>query len=69
VSAAPSAVRGEQALLLMGGLAHSFLFRAAAGARNASPGLEYRTMTCRADPGADVPQEVFREHGTLVQTP
>lgn len=43
---------------------HAWLFRAEPKAAGARQGFEYRTMTCRADPGAEVPQEVFGKEGT-----
>jgi hypothetical protein len=72
VSTEPASVpnaRREQAILRLplDTSEPSVLFRTRAGARGAwgDIELEFRTMTCRADPGADVPIEVFREKGTL----
>jgi hypothetical protein len=67
-SEAPGTAQAEQAILSMSTLEHSWLFRLSEGARG-EPALEYRTMSCRLDPGADPPIEVFREKGTLVQAP
>ncbi len=60
------AAQGEQAIIAMASLERAWLFRkeqAGAG----STELAYRTMSCRVDPDADVPPEVFRERGTLAE--
>lgn len=48
-------VAPETALVLMDSLERAWLFRPAAGTKGAPSGFEYRTMRCRADPGAEVP--------------
>jgi hypothetical protein len=58
--------RAEQAILSIASLEHSWLFRMAAPSRESLPVLEYRTMSCHWDPSTEVPIEVFREPGTLV---
>jgi hypothetical protein len=60
--------RAEQALVSVASLEHSWLFRMASPSRETVPVLEYRTMNCHWDPSAEVPVEVFREPGTLVDT-
>jgi hypothetical protein len=58
---------GERAILPLDDLEHAWIFRAVApeGAREAR--VEYKTMSCRSDPQAEVPPEVFRVKGTSVQ--
>jgi len=59
VAAAPARV-----LLPVGDLAHSYLFRASAPGGEAR--LEYHTMSCKLDPAAEVPRELYRAPGALV---
>ncbi|HEX3597970.1 MAG TPA: hypothetical protein VHU80_22830, partial [Polyangiaceae bacterium] len=60
------AAQGEQAIIMMSALERAWLFR-----KEQAPGttgeLAYRTMSCRVDPDAEVPPEVFRERGTLAE--
>jgi hypothetical protein len=51
-------------LLPLGDLAHSYLFRTAV--QGADARLEYHSMSCKLDPAAEVPQELYRAPGTLV---
>jgi hypothetical protein len=54
----------SRAILPLSDLAHSYLFRSSAQA-----GLvrtEYRSMSCKLDPSAEVPPELYRAPGTLV---
>jgi len=62
VSSESGATNGEAAIVMLGSAEHSFLFRT----KEATATLEYRTMTCRPDPAAEAPIEVFRERGTFV---
>jgi hypothetical protein len=66
-SEVPGATQGEQAILPVSTLEHSWLFRQAESVRGAEPAIEYRTMSCRPDPGAEPPIEIFQEKGTLVE--
>jgi hypothetical protein len=60
----------EEGIVFVDSAEHSWLFRTTRGRPDAAPSLvEYRTMSCRLDPGAEVPLEVFKEKGTLVQKP
>jgi hypothetical protein len=61
------AVSAEQAIVPMATPERAFLFRLADKLRDAASALEYRTMSCRVDPSAEVPPEVFRERGTLAE--
>ena len=61
------AVEPEQAIVLLGSQEHSFLFRVPAANRGEVASVEYRTMSCRPDPGAEAPIEVFKERGTLIE--
>jgi hypothetical protein len=58
---APQTTR-ERALLSPGGL--SWLFRVAPENPRRDARIEYRTMKCRLDPGAEVPAEVYELPGT-----
>lgn len=60
----PAPIR-ERALLGFE-LGPSWLFRVASDNARRSFRIEYRTMTCRLDPHADVPAEVFEAAGTHV---
>jgi hypothetical protein len=51
-------------LLSYGDLTHSYLFRASA--QGAEVRTEYHTISCKLDPGAEVPPELYRAPGTLV---
>ena len=61
------AVTAEQAIIPMATPERAFLFRLVDKLRDAASALEFRTMSCRVDPGAEVPPEVFRERGTLAE--
>lgn len=54
----------QTALIFTDPAAHGWLFRAEPKSSGAGQGFEYRTMTCRADPGAEVPREIFGKEGT-----
>jgi hypothetical protein len=65
----PIAVDGVAApparvLLPVGDLAHSYLFRASSQGGEAR--LEYHAISCKLDPAAEVPQELYRAPGALV---
>jgi hypothetical protein len=62
IKTSPSPVR-ERALLGFDA-GPSWLFRVASDNARRSFRIEYRTMTCRLDPHADVPAEVFEAAGT-----
>jgi hypothetical protein len=64
--ASAASLRGERAIVSFGPSEHSFLFRMEDDARRQEPTLRYRTMSCRPDPTAEAPVEVFRQLGTLV---
>ncbi|WP_437591801.1 hypothetical protein [Sorangium sp. So ce1000] len=57
--------RAPRSAIIPGDLAHSWLFRAAAGSAAAGgssgPAVELRPMACRFDPGAEVPEAVWSE--------
>jgi hypothetical protein len=59
-----SALPPERALLPMTDLSRSYLFRT--GVRGGGAVVEYHLMSCRFDPSAEVPQELYRAPGTLV---
>jgi hypothetical protein len=59
----------EVALVSGNDAERSWLFRVEAAQGPKPATVEYRGMTCRADPTAEVPIEVFREPGTLVIPP
>jgi hypothetical protein len=61
------AAQGEQAIVAMASLERAWLFRKEQVPGGDKPELAYRTMSCRVDPDADVPPEVFRERGTLAE--
>ncbi len=58
------AVPTTRVLLPLGDLAHSYLFRATTQGTDVR--LEYHLISCKLDPAADVPQELYRAPGTLV---
>ena len=51
-------------LLPLGDLSHSYLFRATVQGTDVR--LEYHPISCKLDPAAEVPQELYRAPGTLV---
>jgi hypothetical protein len=51
-------------LLPLGDLAHSYLFRASVQGQETR--LEYRGLSCKLDPSAEVPPELYRAPGALV---
>jgi hypothetical protein len=59
--AAPPTTR---VLLPMSDLAHSYLFRA--NVQGQETRLEYHAISCKLDPGAEVPPELYRAPGALV---
>lgn len=57
-SEAPGRPPLERALLFTDVASRSFLFRPDPRVSGPRPGFEYRTMTCRSDPSAEVPPEI-----------
>ncbi len=55
----------ESAIIVLDDLEHAWLFRQIQPPGNASLRVEYRSMSCRFSPGAEVPPELYRESGTL----
>jgi hypothetical protein len=53
-----------RAILPFADLAHSYLFRSSGQA--GSVRIEYHSMSCKLDPSAEVPPELYRAPGTLV---
>lgn len=51
-------------LVPLGDLAHSYLFRASV--QGVEVRLEYHLISCKLDPGAEVPPELYRAPGALV---
>jgi hypothetical protein len=51
-------------ILPFGDLAHAYVFRASV--QNTQVKLEYHAMSCKLDPSAEVPQELYRAPGALV---
>ncbi len=51
-------------LLPLGDLAHAYLFRA--GVQGVEVRLEYHLISCKLDPAAEVPPELYRAPGALV---
>jgi len=51
-------------ILPLGELAHSYLFRALVQGQEVR--MEYHPLSCKLDPGAEVPPELYRAPGTLV---
>jgi hypothetical protein len=45
-------------------VAHAYVFRASV--QNGQVRVEYHPMACKLDPGAEVPQELYRAPGALV---
>jgi hypothetical protein len=59
-----AATSSTRILLPLGDLAHAYLFRATTqGTENK---LEYHGISCKFDPSAEVPQELYRAPGALV---
>jgi hypothetical protein len=58
---------GEEGIVFVDPGERSWLFRAAKATADPAGTLEYRAMSCRFDPAAEVPIEVFREKGTLIE--
>lgn len=56
--------RQDRALILLDDLEHAWIFKSASD--DDSSKLEYRQMSCRFDPSAEVPFEVYGQTGTLV---
>jgi hypothetical protein len=56
----------EAAILPLDDLDHAWLFRLAVADPKASPGFDYRLMSCRFDPTLEVPSVVYEAPGTLV---
>jgi hypothetical protein len=56
----------ERALLFVDDLEHAWIFRSGV-VDSGSSRVEYRTMSCRLDPNAEVPVEVFQARGTIVE--
>jgi hypothetical protein len=55
--------RWDRAIIVMDDLEHSWLFKSS----DEGDSVEYRSMSCRFDPSAEVPFEVYGATGTLVQ--
>jgi hypothetical protein len=51
-------------ILPFGDLSHAYVFRA--NVQNSQVKLEYHPMSCKLDPAAEVPQELYRAPGALV---
>jgi hypothetical protein len=51
-------------ILPFGDLAHAYAFRA--NVQNNQVKLEYHSMSCKLDPSAEIPQELYRAPGALV---
>jgi len=62
----PTAPEREEAVILLDDLEHAWLFKHAAQAGGRTR-VEYRLMSCRFDPGIEVPPEVYDAQGTLVR--
>jgi len=56
----------ERAILPLDDLEHAWLFRTLPDQRTNLPSVEYRSMSCRFDPGAEIPAEVYRATGTMI---
>lgn len=63
-ASAASAATAMRAVLPFGDLTRSYLFRFSA--RSGAVQVEYRTMSCKLDPSAEVPSELYRAPGALV---
>ena len=59
--------QGEQALVMLDDLDHSWIFRVLSDENTEQSELEYRMMSCRFDPKAHVPQDVYQAPGTRIQ--
>lgn len=59
-------VRSERAILPLDDLEHAYLFRVVNRPGAQDPRVEYRLMSCRFDPGVELPPEVYRAPGTSV---
>ena len=57
--------QSESAILPADDLAHSWLFRSLPD-ESGHARIEYRTMECKLDPGAEVPDEVYQQPGMVV---
>jgi hypothetical protein len=55
----------EQAVILLDDMEHAWLFRQVSPSGRAR--IEYRLMSCRFDPGVELPPEVYDAQGTLVR--
>lgn len=64
VSPEGTAVPLTRVLLPMADLGRAYLFRTSV--RGGGPVVEYHPMSCRFDPSAEVPQELYRAPGALV---
>jgi photosystem II stability/assembly factor-like uncharacterized protein len=62
-----SSPQSEQAVLSTTSPERAWLFRKEQPPGAPWPEIAYRTMSCRVDPDAEVPPEVFRERGTFVE--
>jgi photosystem II stability/assembly factor-like uncharacterized protein len=56
--------QSESAILPVDDLAHSWFFRSISDGNQTR--VEYRPMECKLEPGAEVPDEVYQQPGTLV---
>jgi hypothetical protein len=56
--------QSESAIIPVDDLAHSWLFRSIPDGNRTR--VEYRPMDCKLEPGAQVPEEVYQQPGTLV---
>ena len=64
VSADGAATPATRVLVPLNDLAHAYLFRASA--QGPETRLEYHLLSCKLDPAAEVPPELYRAPGTLV---
>jgi hypothetical protein len=58
--------QAERAILPLGDLEHSWLFRVLRGGDGQQNSLQYRMMSCRFEPRTEVPAEAYRLPGTTV---
>lgn len=56
----------ESAIISLADLEHAWMFRLVPDPESRSPRVEQRPMTCRFDPTAEIPAEVYGEPGTEV---
>ena len=63
LDASDQSPRWDRAILLLDDLEHSWMFRSS----DEGDTIQYRSMSCRFDPSAEVPFEVYGAAGTLVQ--